>query len=428
MSKTLSKFKHVFLQNQGHDIHFTNGSVDYSAGGSFEILKGFSVSYGDNYVDWRQRLANNQQCTTSLTATEYTLESSRWAVHHEFFPKPSTQVFVPTYKSYAMFGDFIPDPVSGFNSPLDKVSLTLADNIAKAKYLSNIQSNRTAFQGGVFFGEIAETLHLIKSPLSALQHGLGSYLNTLKKRRSGFQRLPMNNRLSRASKMIADTWLEYSFGWRPLLMDIDGAMQALARISTNERFAGAPCIGHGSDKFVKSHQISVASAGSHKHTALQTDTFEVFVKYYGWLGHDFASTSSWNTQLGFTFEQFVPTVWELIPYSFLVDYFTNIGDIIYGITTNTTGLNWTGRTQVEKCTTVVYPLVAGLLSPPSDLICVVNVVGDAKLTYAYKKVSRAAYNSSLVPTLDFHVPGRWNRYVNIAALLLGGRALQPFVR
>jgi hypothetical protein len=32
--------------------------------------------------------------------------------------------------------------------------------------------------------------------------------------------------------------------------------------------------------------------------------------------------------LGFSWESFVPTVWELVPYSFILDYFTNIGDVL----------------------------------------------------------------------------------------------------
>lgn len=38
----------------------------------------------------------------------------------------------------------------------------------------------------------------------------------------------------------------------------------------------------------------------------------------------------WNNLdlFGFSAKEFVPTLWELLPWSFLVDYFTNVGDIL----------------------------------------------------------------------------------------------------
>jgi len=56
------------------------------------------------------------------------------------------------------------------------------------------------------------------------------------------------------------------------------------------------------------------------------------------------SPPTFAEQAGFSLSNFLPTVWNLIPYSFLVDCFTNIGQVIDGASLGTVYLSWGCKT------------------------------------------------------------------------------------
>lgn len=100
-------------------------------------------------------------------------------------------------------------------------------------FLSNCRNAQTTFQGGVFVGEIRETLHQIIRPAKSIRKLINSYYTDAKHRtrkmRSGRRYTPI--RITDANKVLSDTWLEYSFGLSPLLQDVREGAQALARLS-----------------------------------------------------------------------------------------------------------------------------------------------------------------------------------------------------
>lgn len=59
------------------------------------------------------------------------------------------------------------------------------------------------------------------------------------------------------------------------------------------------------------------------------------------------ATNRLTELLGFSFENFIPAVWEVLPWSWLADYFLNIGDIIQAGVTNTSAVTWINRTEVQ---------------------------------------------------------------------------------
>lgn len=121
---------------------------------------------------------------------------------------------------------------------------------------------------------------------------------------------------------------------------------------------------------------------------------------------------------GFTPEEFVPTIWNLLPWSFLVDYFTNIGDVLEATFFDRSGVTWTSMTSVTE--TVYSSHVRPLpLNGWSGSIS----GGSCKVT---KKVMSRSEIAPLIPTLEVSLPGSPQKWINMAALLAQHKKLVPY--
>jgi hypothetical protein len=129
---------------------------------------------------------------------------------------------------------------------------------------------------------------------------------------------------------------------------------------------------------------------------------------------------------GFTPSEFVPTAWELLPYSFLVDYFTNIGDILSSSVTSTARLAWSNRTIRSLRVTLVTPVI--------DMINTDNAnAGWSRIndnssggacTCTKSTISRTVGGLEL-PSLQFNLELGLGQGLNLAALIASANGLFP---
>jgi hypothetical protein len=147
---------------------------------------------------------------------------------------------------------------------------------------------------------------------------------------------------------------------------------------------------------------------------------EALVKYYG-IYHSSGSGPNSPGSFGFSPREFVPTLWELIPYSFLVDYFTNVGDIIAAWSYRTLDMRWVTRTER---TSVISSNVGG--TPYMDQSTsyadqglyrneLISGSPGASVT-RYTTVTRVPNVGFPAPRLELTVPGLGLKWVNIVAL------------
>jgi hypothetical protein len=312
------------------------------------------------------------------------------------------------------------EPNVGFLSLVDPATLSVvtAENRAKMSYINKANSEYTSFQGGVFVGELGETLRMIRNPAKALRTAIPTYFRVLSKRARTVRR--GLNELARSKarrKVLEDTWLEYAYGWRPLLSDTRDAAKALAAIAEKQPpFKVITSFGESESLISQdlfSNQIQTAQWFQPR---IRKGKVRVVIR--GVIDLQPSSRRLLNPELwGFDPVSWVPTAWELIPYSFLVDYFSNVGDVLQAWCGQHFRPRWqseTVRTWIEE----TYPRVS--LSNQKDIRTefVNTPFGYPPYgVFTRCKVTRYPNLNSLVPELVFEIPGLSTKWINLAALL-----------
>jgi hypothetical protein len=305
------------------------------------------------------------------------------------------------------------------------ISSAKSDAEALAKFNQRIRDRITAFQGGTFLGELASTLRTIKNPARGLRNSADDFLTTARRLWSGGLRgVTARNYaqlLERTTANIADAWLELQFGWKPLLHDIDDGCKALAILNTGQSLhtgritAKAEVLADpSSETTAEGNSIAVWQV----HTVSNSHSMVI---YRGALRVDALNPAEMPARLlGFDPSSFLPTVWELIPYSFLIDYFSNIGDIVEGWSQAGIRLAWCNRTvrsTFHKTSSAFSDLrYAKSVWPAFDWQSVTFV--PPKVIVEKTSVSRANFTGLRIPEFRLEVPGSGSlRWLNIAALI-----------
>jgi hypothetical protein len=123
-------------------------------------------------------------------------------------------------------------------------------------------------------------------------------------------------------------------------------------------------------------------------------------------------------------ERFLPTVWELIPYSFVADYFINVGDIIssYAFHRENIAFGWTTykavteRSFSDMLWRPIYPLYDAVY-PAVRRINYIDAWGGGAKTFSKTVTRDHISNDTLMPDLIIHLPFSNKPWVNIGALL-----------
>lgn len=142
----------------------------------------------------------------------------------------------------------------------------------------------------------------------------------------------------------ASTWLEYTYGWKPLISDVFTQAENLANYLTER--ANVVRRGRGSakktvDKFVVSSTLPYGYPGKITTRFRAERRCSIVVKY------KIAGQPSALDTFGITNPALV--AWELVPFSFVVDWFLPIGNFLESLTA-TNGLSFAGGTQATKTT------------------------------------------------------------------------------
>jgi hypothetical protein len=164
----------------------------------------------------------------------------------------------------------------------------------------------------------------------------------------------------------------------------------------------------------------------------QTRKMYVGVKFYGHMlndEHELGSETLLRT-FGISWQDVLPAAWELIPYSFLIDYFTNIGEVISGFSHGRAGLGWVSRGIAKACITGWNDVEVEYLNPSNVLKEVVYAQLGAPCFRVSRTITRErTYTGSMIPSFEWQIPGMGLKWLNLAALVAASaEAKQAFRR
>jgi len=364
-----------------------------------------TISSGGPIPKWRQRLRNCIQATTPLdiSGSIITCRNDGLAYCKSRF---ATLIDYQAAKGTLSFLDHVPPDPAAY-------VIQSVDSQVRMNIIAKIRQAQTQMKGLISLGELGETVRMVNSAGQAVNRGLWSYLDEVSKRARRGQITP-NHML----RWIGSRWLEYAFGIKPLIADIDDGINAFVKL-----YVGRPPV-----VFVRA---SAQSSESNPMTAVDTNIARHAVKLtpmrrnfyssriYGAVSISNQGVGAGAHAFGIKLDEFVPTLYELIPFSFLADYFVNLGAVIDALSFNSSVIRWLNIGKMRSSELEVIPSVGAysLTSPPWMKEDVSIDLGTPFKFVRFAKSRNGFSNySDLVPSLQFKVPGVSTRWVNMAAL------------
>lgn len=337
----------------------------------------------------------------------------------------------PQYYCFGYVNSVIPTPANArrsslwpFNLPLNSAQVgspqeTTNINAARTKFSKSVEKAMTQFSGGVFLAELRETLHMIRRPGQSLFKEIGQYLGAVQKNARRLKRQPKYKR----EQWLSNTWLEYSFGWAPLLNDLDDARNYLQKRQDALYQELVPVKG-GSTVDVLRTETAQGFASGPASLSCRERVVDTYMCFYAGavssraLSQNLISASA----LGLSPRSFVPTLWEVIPWSFVIDYFTNVGDVLTGWSNQSCTLAWGRETLIrqrkadyidQRGTNTLLKVIDSHLIPSSQF-----AIG--------RSFVRSPLTEPPLPSFQFEIPGIGVKWINLGALANTRRSIGAF--
>jgi hypothetical protein len=291
--------------------------------------------------------------------------------------------------------------------------------------------------GSAVVAELGSTLRMFASPFKSIVQLTNKHINRLEKLRRGLKGSRSKKKEDWA-KIVGSTYLEYSFGLIPLISDVKDIAETLARWEHEAEEILPPrskIVSRGeteaSETVIQPNQRpnSQMSASFNVHIKKKTN---VRVQYVCGLKRSLAADFGSNARLiqlsGFDPSNWVPAIWEAVPWSWLVDYFSNASNVLESAFTSTAQVSWVSKTvsqrtyETRTCSngidfnTTLYARVSLLANP--------HGFGSIKLLRT--TVTRTDPGSlGIVPLVFEHPFEDAGKVANMIAVLLSRRTTSP---
>lgn len=236
-----------------------------------------------------------------------------------------------------------------------------AINKAYAKVLEN------DLDVGVLIGELRETIEGLVNPLSALRKEFGwlqknwnklLQLEEALQSARYFKSLRITDSIDRLTKRVAlggiprsanalaNTYLEWRFGIRPIIMTIEDILEHLEKQSREFEERLQKRKGKTEPKEEVFRGSASTSAGIFTVSGHFSKTVES--KYTASLAYTQTSPLTWQRRYGLDYSALTGIAWELVPLSFVLDRFINVGSWLAALRAQTAPVTFHGVSVTHR--------------------------------------------------------------------------------
>lgn len=291
-----------------------------------------------------------------------------------------------------------------------RVNVENLQNLCRTAALAGVDSSD--MQGLVSIAEIGKTISLLTNPVKGLLRAMRDYekriqqgirskfadaywrgvrtrtLNgTRRSKRSGVERaIKRSYRAESVGDFLANSLLMFNLAIKPTLMDIDAILH---KIPQREEIPRRSSRETKTDSASWSETISHLTVDGNTFICRYDHTEEVTVRATVIYVDNFQVEKHFGTRLADVPE----AAWELIPFSFLVDYVANIGDFLGALRAQSFAnvINCSTVTTIkETCKRVVTGFVP---VPPYNVVDISPLGEDGTMSHTTKTRNPAAFSA-----------------------------------
>jgi hypothetical protein len=285
--------------------------------------------------------------------------------------------------------------------------------IAGTKAWADIKSPE--IQGMVFAAELGKTLRMIKRPLENLARYV-RLASVNDKRRVLKWRDSMKKTGAETLylwQFIMSEWLRYRYGIMPLIYDVEGIMKLANKLEVPVRRTA-----RGEAKFSSGTLTNVIPFGESYFQGQTTTYLKTDVSVRAGVLYEHAASIS--NRMGYELSQLPSTIYELVPYSFVLDWAVNLGDYIQAMEPKVDVkvlASWTTTKVVEEASAIA------LASPKTvanhSISGSINATNTRSTTTRIREPKISVGLVNLTKSWDINLARDQKRILDSVALLTG---------
>lgn len=309
------------------------------------------------------------------------------------------------------FETFIPTPTGAYINHPFSTSFPVQEMVDEVS--TKVLADRGSSDSNLYesMAQISQTLDLLKSPVKHLFRLYKKAEHELKSSRKGNYRRDLGNvsdtPLSKtygAANKGGGLYLSYRYGILPLLRDIESIMKGLkSRTGTVRKTTRASLedsySSNTENTIVRDELTLVVGIQKTDYVKVRAYSYDEYVADLG-------------NNLGFTTKGFLRVPWEIIPLSFVEDWFTNFSDYLYAFAPVPGYKMLSSGVSITRQSSLTYNALKTSITPAhqNGLTLIRPVSGS----YTYRVFSKVRTPGLQFPTLNIKHDFKFDKATRIA--------------